>query len=68
MKLAAILVLLAVLFHLFRPFKEENVSQYQRFREEYTRNLNNPLVKHYRDLSCEPSKEMGLYGNVTKEL
>lgn len=68
MKLAAILILLAVLFHLFHPLKEENVSHYQRFGEKYTHNLKNPLVKHCRDLSCEPSKEMGLYGNVTKEL
>jgi hypothetical protein len=68
MKLAAFLIILAVLYHLFYPSKEENVSHYQRFREQYSHNLKSPLVKHYRDLSCEPSKEMGLCENETKEL
>lgn len=55
MKIAAFLIFLAVFFHFFFSSKEENVSHYHHFREKYCHNLKNPLVKHYRDLSCESS-------------
>lgn len=62
MRLAAFLIVVAVLYHLFYPSKEESVSHYQRFREENSHHLKNPLVKHYRDLTCDAQE------NETKEL
>lgn len=62
MRLAAFLIVLAVLYHLVYPSNKECVLHYQRFREKNSHYLKNSLVKHYHDLSCNPCE------NETKEL
>ena len=40
------------------PSKKGQSMRYLHYREQYSHNLKNPLVDHYRKLSCDTTKEM----------
>ena len=64
MKLVISIIALSSLFLIAIPFvhlsSEDQGISYIRYREQYAHNLRNPLIKHYRELSCEPSTEMAI--------
>ena len=60
-------IALAPFFLAMIPFtrlpSESQVDGYHRYREEYARNLKNPLIQRYRKLSYDTVKETELQEN-----
>ncbi|QVL57862.1 MAG: hypothetical protein KFB93_01930 [Simkaniaceae bacterium] len=63
MKIAISIIAFAAIFLMAIPFvhvsKEDQGISYLHYREQYTHNLRKPLIKHYRELYCDLSKEIG---------
>ena len=46
------------------PLKKNPRIRYQRYQEQYSHNLKNPFIEHYRKLSCDTSENVEV-GNET---
>lgn len=61
MKQLIAVIAIAAFFLIMIPFAhlslENQNTSYLRYREEYTHNLKNPLIQHYKKLSCETQEE-----------
>ncbi len=55
----AVALLLVIGISCIHPSKKDQSLRYLRYRKQYSHNLKNPFVDHYRKLSCDLSREIG---------
>ena len=55
----AVILLLVIGISCIHPSKKDQSLRYLHYRKQYSHNLKNPFVDHYRKLSCDLSIEVG---------